>query len=192
MMMTDTYGAGGAFIQALRTGSTTASRRALDKAKRLKLYFSNVSFVGPNALSDRLVAAARTRRRAVRCRSRGRLRLAGRAELPERHQRRRRRVQQADRRRGRDRRRSRRSRATSTRACSSRACSRTTARSRPTRWSTTFEKLPDLSLGIGATPGFAPTNHQYSKSVWGTSIQPDGSFKNLYFWTDGSAIQFFE
>jgi hypothetical protein len=28
--------------------------------------------------------------------------------------------------------------------------------------------------------------------VWGTSIQPDGMFKNLYFWSDGSSIQFFE
>ncbi len=56
----------------------------------------------------------------------------------------------------------------------------------------TFESLPDLSLGIGASSGFSPTNHQYSSSVWGTGIQPDGSFKNLYFWSDGRPIQFFE
>jgi hypothetical protein len=56
----------------------------------------------------------------------------------------------------------------------------------------TFEKLPDLSLGLGATSGFSPANHQYSSSVWGTSIQPDGSFKNLYFWSAGSSINFFE
>ena len=55
-----------------------------------------------------------------------------------------------------------------------------------------FENLPNLSLGIGASAGFGPTNHQYSSSVWGTSIMPTGSFKNLYFWTAGSAIQFFE
>src|SRR5262249_32989599 len=55
-----------------------------------------------------------------------------------------------------------------------------------------FESLPDLSLGIGATSGFAPGNHQYSNSVWGTEVQPDGSFKNLYFWAQGSPIQFFE
>ena len=56
----------------------------------------------------------------------------------------------------------------------------------------TFEQLPDLSLGIGATSGFSPDNHQYSNSVWGTSIQADGSFKNLYFWSAGIPIQFFE
>jgi hypothetical protein len=56
----------------------------------------------------------------------------------------------------------------------------------------TFEKLPDLALGIGASSGFSTANHQYSTSVWGTSIQPDGMFKNLYFWSDGSSIQFFE
>jgi hypothetical protein len=56
----------------------------------------------------------------------------------------------------------------------------------------TFEHLPDLSLGIGASAGFSPMNHQYSRSVWGTIIQPDGSFKNLYFWADGQDIQFFE
>jgi len=55
---------------------------------------------------------------------------------------------------------------------------------------TAFESLPDLGLGIGATSGFSKTNHQYSTSVWGTSLLPDGSFKNLYFWTDGSPIMF--
>src|SRR3569623_240382 len=57
---------------------------------------------------------------------------------------------------------------------------------------TTFEALPDLSLGIGATSGCSPDNHQYSQSVWGTALQPDGSFKNLYFWRVGIPIQFFE
>lgn len=55
-----------------------------------------------------------------------------------------------------------------------------------------FESLPDLGLGIGATAGFSPINHQYSQSVWGTIIQPDGSFENLYFWGQGSPIQFFD
>ena len=56
----------------------------------------------------------------------------------------------------------------------------------------TFENLPPLALGLGATAGFSSGNHQYSSSVWGTSIQPDGSFKNLYFWSEGNSIQFFE
>ena len=45
---------------------------------------------------------------------------------------------------------------------------------------------------LGATATFSSANHTYSSSVWGTSIQPGGTFKNLYFWTAGSAIQFFE
>jgi len=56
----------------------------------------------------------------------------------------------------------------------------------------TLERLPDLSFGLGATSGFAPNNHQYSSSVWGTAIEPDGSFRNLYFWSTASSIQFFE
>ena len=56
-MMTDTYGAGADFIQALRAWQFDGQQATLNKATRLKLYFSNVSFVGPNALADRLVAA---------------------------------------------------------------------------------------------------------------------------------------
>ena len=41
------------------------------------------------------------------------------------------------------------------------------------------------------TAGFTPTNHQYSQTVWGTSIQSNGVFKNQYFWTVGSPIQFY-
>jgi len=55
-----------------------------------------------------------------------------------------------------------------------------------------FENLPDLGLGFGAAGGFTPANHQYSNSVWGTTIQADGTFKNLYYWSKGIAIQFFE
>jgi branched-chain amino acid transport system substrate-binding protein len=56
----------------------------------------------------------------------------------------------------------------------------------------TFERLPELGLGLGATAGFSATDHQYTRSVWGTSIRPDGTFANLYFWTEGIPIQFFE
>jgi len=56
----------------------------------------------------------------------------------------------------------------------------------------TFESLPDLAFGIGANSGFSSQSHQYSNSVWGTSITPAGAFKNLYYWTAGSPIQFFE
>jgi hypothetical protein len=56
----------------------------------------------------------------------------------------------------------------------------------------TFENLPDLSLGLGASSGFSPADHDYSQSVWGTSIAPDGSFQNVYFWSEGTPIQFFQ
>jgi hypothetical protein len=56
----------------------------------------------------------------------------------------------------------------------------------------TFENLPDLSLGIGASSGFSSTNHQYSGSVWGTNLMADGTFQNLYFWAEGIPIQFYQ
>jgi ABC-type branched-subunit amino acid transport system substrate-binding protein len=56
----------------------------------------------------------------------------------------------------------------------------------------TFEKLPHLNLGLGATSGFTATRHDYSKSVFGTAITAAGGFSNSYFWSEGSAIQLFE
>jgi ABC-type branched-subunit amino acid transport system substrate-binding protein len=55
-----------------------------------------------------------------------------------------------------------------------------------------IENLPDLSLGIGASAGFSPTNHNYSQSVWGTAIGADGTFQDIYFWSNGQPIQLFE
>ncbi|HEY3803972.1 MAG TPA: ABC transporter substrate-binding protein [Kofleriaceae bacterium] len=46
-----------------------------------------------------------------------------------------------------------------------------------------LEGLPNLSLGLGATAGFSASNHQYLDSVWGTTINPDGTFKDTYYWT---------
>jgi branched-chain amino acid transport system substrate-binding protein len=56
----------------------------------------------------------------------------------------------------------------------------------------TFEKLPHLNLGLGATSGFTAARHDYSKSVFGTAITADGGFSNSYFWSESSAIQLFE
>ena len=56
----------------------------------------------------------------------------------------------------------------------------------------TFEHLPALNLGLGASSGFSPDNHNYSKSVFGTAITADGGFINRYFWSDGAQIQLFE
>jgi hypothetical protein len=57
---------------------------------------------------------------------------------------------------------------------------------------TTFERLPDLAFGIGASAKFSASDHQYSKSVWGTSIAADGTFSDRYFWTEGMSIQLSE
>jgi hypothetical protein len=56
----------------------------------------------------------------------------------------------------------------------------------------TFESLPNLSLGVGASSGFTATNHNYSKSVWGTSLDATAAFKNRYFWSEGTPLQLFE
>jgi ABC-type branched-subunit amino acid transport system substrate-binding protein len=55
-----------------------------------------------------------------------------------------------------------------------------------------FEALPSLSLGLGAASGFSTASHNYSKSVWGTALAADGTFTNIYFWSDGIPIQLFE
>ena len=57
---------------------------------------------------------------------------------------------------------------------------------------TTFENLPHLNLGLGATSGFTPARHDFSKSVFGTAIDADGGFANSYFWSEGAQIQLFE
>ena len=56
----------------------------------------------------------------------------------------------------------------------------------------TFEGLPGLSLGLGASAGFSKDSHNYLKSVWGTSLDTSGAFKNRYFWSEGTPIQLFE
>jgi hypothetical protein len=194
IMMTDTYGAGSTFIQALRQWqfANDSQQTSLMKATRLKLYFSNVSFVGPNSLSDRLKAAGTvttpngpmpfTQDVTV-------------SQVVPNYQ----------------------SDSSDVVVAYNKLVAAAgatpgftslegyidarvfiagllahTGPFTPSNLVNTFEALPDLSLGIGATSGFSSTNHQYSNSVWGTSIQADGSFKNLYFWTNGSPIQFFE
>ena len=57
---------------------------------------------------------------------------------------------------------------------------------------TTFENLPKLSLGVGAGSGFTKDDHNYSKSVWGTTLDATAAFKNRYFWSEGTSLQLFE
>jgi branched-chain amino acid transport system substrate-binding protein len=192
VMMTDTYGAGGDFITALRTWqyANDSEQTSLMKATRLKLYFSNVSFVGPNALSDKLVAAGMVPNSTIPFTQD----VVVSQVVPN---------YQSD------------SSDVVTQYNSLIAAKHAspgftslegyvsarvfiagllahTGPFTPDSLVDSFEALPDLSLGIGATSGFSPMNHQYSQSVWGTSIQADGSFKNLYFWSSGIPIQFFE
>ncbi|HUK66558.1 MAG TPA: ABC transporter substrate-binding protein [Anaeromyxobacteraceae bacterium] len=42
-----------------------------------------------------------------------------------------------------------------------------------------LEGLGDLDLGVGARLGFSPTEHQASHKIWGTLIEPDGSYRNV-------------
>ncbi len=192
VMMTDTYGAGADFITALRTWqfANDSQQTSLMKATRLKLYFSNVSFVGPNELAARLQMAGTVPNATIPFTQD----VVVSQVVPN---------YQSD-----------SSDVVTTYnmliAAKGAQASFTSLEGyvaarvfiagllahqgpfTPDSLVPTFEALPDLSLGIGATSGFSPSNHQYSQSVWGTSIQPDGSFKNLYFWSEGIPIQFFE
>ncbi len=194
VMMTDTYGAAAEFIAALRVWqyANDSQQSSLQKATRLKLHFSNVSFVGPNALAERLVQQGTVETpngpipltdnvvvsqvvpnyqsdQSDVVTSYNKL-IAAKGENPD---------------------------FTSLEGyVSARVFIAGLLAHKgpfePEALVHTFERLPDLSFGLGATSGFSQMNHQYSSSVWGTAIQPDGSFKNLYFWSAGGSIQFFE
>jgi branched-chain amino acid transport system substrate-binding protein len=194
VFMTDTYGAGAQFIEAMRRWqfASDSQQTQYSKATRLKLHFSNVSFVGPNALAERLASVGSISTPT------GSMPLTQDvvvSQVVPNYQ--------------------------SDSSDVVNAYNRLIAQSGATPSFTslegyiaarvliagleahkgvftpkelvkTLEKLPELSLGLGASSGFSATNHQYSRTVWGTSIQPDGSFKNLYFWSAGVPIQFFE
>lgn len=189
VMMTDTYGAGSQFIQLLRNWQFDGQQATLNKTTRLVLHFSNVSFVGPNALSADLVAAGN-----IPTTSMPYLTNVYVSQVVPNYQ--------SD---------------TSDvvvqynklvmmagitpgfTSLEGYIATRVFIAGllhhqgpfTPDTLVADFENLPDLSLGIGAGAGFSPTSHQYSNSVWGTSLLANGTFKNLYFWTPGS-FQFFE
>ena len=193
VMMTDTYGAGVEFIQAIRQWqfANDSQQQSLQKATRLVLYFSNVSFVGPNALSDGLVALGSVATPTGQLPYTQDVYVS--QVVPN---------YQSD---------------TSDVVTDYNKLIAANAATpgftslegyiaarvyiagllahdgpfTPDALIPTFENLPDLSLGIGATAGFSPTNHQYSSSVWGTAIEPNGSFSSLYYWTP-AGISFFE
>ena len=58
IMMTDTYGPGAQYVKLVKDwlykDDAEQATTSLDKANRLRILFSNVSFVGPNSLASRL------------------------------------------------------------------------------------------------------------------------------------------
>ena len=192
VMMTDTYGAALEFIKHIRDWQYDADQGTLQKATRLKLYFSNVSFVGPNALSDRLLSAG------TYMTPNGPVAYANgvvvsqvvpnyQSDTSDVVTRYNTLIENAGKQPG----------FTSLEGYIAArvfiaGLERHQGPFTPAALVGAFETLPDLGLGIGATSGFSASNHQYSQSVWGTTIQGDGSFKNLYFWSQGIPIQFFE
>jgi branched-chain amino acid transport system substrate-binding protein len=55
-----------------------------------------------------------------------------------------------------------------------------------------FEGTPIPDLGFGPGSGFSAGDHEYSRSVWGTSIEAGATFQDTYFWTEGGSLQLFE
>jgi branched-chain amino acid transport system substrate-binding protein len=194
IMMTDTYGAAATFIEQVRRWqyANDAEQTALDKAKRLDLYLSNLSFVGSNALAERLVNAGKIPTPS------GEISLAEDvvvSQVVPNYQ----------------------SDASEIAADYNRLIKVSGSTPSFTSFEAyvsarvfiagleqhegpftpeslvdTFEHLPSQALGLGATAGFSSKNHQYSSSVWGTALRADGSFKNLYFWSAQEPIAFFQ
>jgi branched-chain amino acid transport system substrate-binding protein len=194
IMMTDTYGAAIDFITGVRQWqySDDAQQTSLQKASRLTLYFSNVSFVGPNALAAGLKSAGTVQGPSGAVPFTQNVVVS---QVVPNYQ-----TDTSD-------------VVTSYKSLLSSKQKTPTFTSlegyidarifiaaldahqgpfSPASLLTTIENLPDLSLGLGAASGFSPTNHNYSKSVWGTAIGTDGSFQDIYFWSDGTPIQLFE
>ncbi len=194
ILMTDTYGPSTQYIRGIRDWqyASDVEQTSNNKAKRLTLYFSNVSFVGPNSLAARLHDAGGVQTAdGVKSYTEG---VFVSQVVPN--------YQSDDSDGVRD--------YLKALAASNLAPSFTSLEGylagrifvaglaahegpfTPDALVATFEKLPRLSLGLGATSGFTAARHDYSKSVFGTAIAADGSFANSYFWSEGTPIQLFE
>jgi len=194
IMMTDTYGPAAEFIQGVRQWQYASGpeQTMLQMATRLTLYMSNVSFVGPNSLSSRLVAAGtisapggavpytqgvyvsqvvpnyESDTSDIVTEYQQAIKAAGQTET-----------------------------FTSLEGyIDARVFIAGMLAHQgpftPDGLVATFEALPDLSLGMGPSNGYSAQNHQYLTSVWGTGIQPNGTFANVYFWSNGLPIQFYQ
>ncbi len=194
IMMTDTYGPGATYIKGLKDwlNANDAQQASLHKASRLTLYFSNVSFVGPDALAAQLHAQGTfttpagtteayldrvfvsqvvpnyaTDANEVVVEYRRLLAAAG----------------------------ARPSFTSLEGYLAGRLFIEGLKNNKdavtPDSMVQAFETLPAVNLALGAAAGFSPTNHQYSQSVWGTGFNPDGTFANTYFYSNGS-LQLFQ
>jgi ABC-type branched-subunit amino acid transport system substrate-binding protein len=194
IFMTDTYGAASTFIQGVRDWqyANDPAQVSGKRASRLVLYFSNVSFVGPNSLSARLKAAGTVVTPAgSKPYSDG---VFVSQVVPN---------YETD---GSDAVREYRSALDAAHLSPSFTSLEGYLTGRvfiaglvahrgpftPEALIATFERLPPLNLGLGATSGFSSSNHNYSKSVFGTAITADGAFENRYFWSENTPIQLFE
>ena len=194
VLMTDTYGPATTFITGVRQWqyASDAEQTALGKAGRLDLRFVNLSFVGPNALADRLrEAGSIATPSGARPYTEGVLlsqvvpsydsddsdivrdykkALAASGDSP------------------------------SFTSLEGYVAARIFVAGllahegpfTPEALVETFEELPRASLGLGPSAGFSPADHGYSKSVWGTELGAGGAFVNRYYWTEGSPLQLFE
>lgn len=186
VFMTDTYGAASVLVQHIRDWqyASDSQQTQLQKATRLKLIFSNVSFVNADALSDRLVALGMVTTPS------------GQRSYTEDVY-----VSQvvpnidddvSD----------------VVTAFKQRVSSQTYLALEgylaakvliagllahqgpftPDAVATTLESSLSLPVGLPGMYGFSAADHQYSNTVWGTSLQPDGSYASLYSWRQGQGI----
>lgn len=194
ILITATYGPAAAFITGLRTWqyAADAEQTSLQKASRLKIYFNNMSFVGPNALALRLKDAGTLPTPTGVASFTDTVFISqvvpnyesDKSDIVQAYQ--------------------------SLIHASGSTPSFTSLEGyitasvfiagllahegpfTPYSLVSTFENLPNQTLGLGAWAGFSPSDHNYSKSVWGTALDANAAFKNRYFWTEGTALQQFE
>ena len=194
ILMTNTYGPANTFVQGVKNwlyANDAQQMAPIQKAARMQIYFSNVSFVGPNSLASRLVTAGQvTTPTGPQPYTTGVFvsqvvpnydsdnsqvvldykRLLGTSAAP-----------------------------TFT-ALEGYIVGRVFVEGLKTvqgpinadTMIPAFENLSVGALGLGASAGFSSTKHQYSQTVYGTEIGSDGHFINRYFWSDGSPIQLFQ
>lgn len=194
VLMTDTYGPATQFIRGVRDWqyAEDAEQTATQKGKRLTILFSNVSFVGPNSLAQRLKDAGSVQTPEGPKPYTAQVFVS--QVVPN--------YESDDSDGVRDYLRALQAAALKPSFTSlegylaGRVFVAGLAAHRgaftPDALVATFENLPHLNLGLGATSGFTPARHDFSKSVFGTAIDADGGFANSYFWSEGSQIQLFE